>query len=70
MQIGEDDLAPAQLPPFGSKRLLYLHDQVGALKYLIRAGGDLGAGGNVFFVGDAGACARRGFDRDPMSSGG
>ena len=66
MQIGEDDLAAAQLPPFGCKRLFHLHDQFGALKYLIRAGDDLGAGVNVLVVGNAGACTRHGFDRDPV----
>ena len=51
MQIGEDDLAAAQLLPFGGQRLFHLHDQFGALKYLLRACNDLGAGGDVFLVG-------------------
>ena len=66
MQIGEDDLAAAQLLPFGRKRLLHLHDQFGALIYLIRIGDDLGAGGDVFLVGNAGARTRHRLDRDPM----
>ena len=69
MQIGEDDLAAAQLLPFGCKRLFHLHDQLGALKYLIRICADLGAGGHVLLVGNAGASTRHRLDRDPMPPG-
>jgi hypothetical protein len=44
----------------------HLHDQFGALKYLVRIGDDFGAGGDVFLVGKAGARTRHGLDRDPM----
>ena len=67
MQIGEDDLAAAQLLAFGGQRLLHLHDQFGALKYPVRSCDDLGAGGDVLLVGKAGARACHGLDRDPMS---
>ena len=66
MQIGEDDLASAQLPPFGCKRFLHLHDQFGALKYLIRTCHDFGTSGHVLLIGNAGACTCGRLDRNAM----
>ena len=59
MEIGVEDLAFAQLHPFGGLRLLDLDDHVGLGEHFFGGLGDAGAGGAVGVVvgADAGACA-------------
>ena len=67
MQISEDNLAASQLLPFGSERLFDLHNQCGALKYLIRACDDLSASRSVVAVTNTGANSGHRLDRDLMA---
>ena len=67
MQIGEEDLALAQLDPFAGLRLLDLHDHVAGRKDLGRGVGDDGAGLAVGLVGRPDAGARIGLDDDAVA---
>ena len=58
MQIGEQDLAGAELLALGRQRLLDLDDQFGAGENRVGIGDDLGAGGRIVGVGQAGAQRR------------
>ena len=69
MQIGEENLALAQLDPFAGLRLLDLHDHVGAGKDLGSAVGDDGARLAIGLVGGADACTRVGLDDDTVAGG-
>lgn len=64
MQIGEDTLAAA--PPARMQAALSPSRSVRRAEYLIRTCGDLGAGGDVLLVGNAGPGTRHGLDHDPM----
>ncbi len=67
MQIGEQDLAFAELHPFGGLRLLHLHDHLRPGEDLGRARGDLGADRDVVGIRRAHAGAGAGFDQDLMA---
>ena len=67
MQIGEDDLALAQLRPFAGLGLLDLHDHIGAGENLGRGVGDRRSGLAVDLIGRADSRTRIGFDDDAMA---
>ncbi|EIL95731.1 hypothetical protein UU5_09749 [Rhodanobacter sp. 115] len=61
VQVGEQDLALAELLALGCQRLLHLHDHVGFGEHLVRALGDAGTRRHVVGVVDARTQAGTGF---------
>src|SRR5258706_12978077 len=69
MQIGEDDLALAQLRPFARLRLLHLHDQIGAGENPGGGVGDRRSRLAVGLIARAYARTRIGLDDDAVARG-
>ncbi len=67
VEIGEEDLAGAELDPFGRLRLLDLDDHVGLGEDRGRIGCDIGTGGAVVGVAGADASTGAGFDQHPVA---
>ena len=67
VQIGEDDLIPAQIWELLGKQLLDLVEEVGTAEYLIGARCDLGAGGGVFLVGKPASNAGSALDQNGVA---
>src|SRR5260370_5538420 len=67
MQIGEEDLAFAQLGPFGRLRFLDLHDHVAGCENLGGGAGDDGSGLAIDLIARADTCTRVGLDDHAMT---
>jgi hypothetical protein len=67
MQVGVEDLAFAQLHPFGRLRFLDLHDHVGILEDFASRGSDLRAGGDIVGIRGTDAGAGIGLDQHGMA---
>ena len=55
MQVGVENLAGAELPTLGGKRLLDLHDHLGAGENLLGFVDQRRASGDIFFIRQPGA---------------
>ena len=64
---GKDHLTASQLSSFGRERLLDLHDQFGASKYLVRGRDDLGPRCGIIIIADAGTLAGPRLNCDGMT---
>ena len=64
VQVGKEDLAPAQQRVFRGLRLLDMHDHIGPAIDLLRGVNDLRPVGHVFLVGEGGADAAVFFHQD------
>src|SRR5713226_8203471 len=67
MQIGEDNLALAQLGPFASLGFLDLHDHIGASENLGGGVGDDSSRLAVGLIGRSDSCTRIGLDDDAVA---